>query len=700
MEVKKQILASQISVKRTLQNERAMERELSKFFKRLKGEVLSALKEYWSEYQLLQGQINLMVAPVHEAHKEYYEILEKYVKREYKLGQAEAKRNVERLQKKNRVALKATTTMPIKGFINHNKYDLFETSPRAERDLLDRTFRASEQTMNRVDNQINNIITEGYRSGKGINDISAQLSKRFDQLSSWESRRIARTEVNTSHNVATRDTYKDLGVEYTQWIAASDDRTRDSHLEVDGEIIPIDGKYSNGLGYPGDMSGPIEEWINCRCSNAPFVVPFGYMAPSFSPFRESDLIPINDEMGQEPTPEQLQTNLDSAQRALYDKYQNEIKDSKATLGSLFSTNRERIQAQHTIETTTIKLNQLKNIASGELGKGYATLWGRVAPNINPTHAEEIQWKGNNLSNLRTVDKNGRLGEFNRNEKFVKHHFKDVGLTIFESANAKQTKANEIYEAYKNLPKPMRKAREIVISEQDVVVPYNGRYARTNGYVVNEKGNNTIYQFKQTADQSKSTINHESSHMMEKDSGYHISNSQDWYEATHNDDLNLKFKGYAEEDRYPSRYAYEFTKKALSEEAHPSIKKRAYSEDFADSVDLYLRYPEAFKSKFPYRAKVIEKALDGGYDPKTTLSHAEYERQKWTKHELSDAEHDDWGRLMDKEEEGTLTSKERKKMQYYEDKYHFNKLYLDILENRDLTMEEIKEFQRLQKKHNF
>ena len=99
--------------------------------------------------------------------------------------------------------------------------------------------------------------------------------------------------MNTSHNVATRDTYKDLGVEYTQWIAASDDRTRDSHLEVDGEIIPIDGKYSNGLSYPGDMSGPVEEWINCRCSNAPFVLPYGYAAPPFSPFREEDLIPIS-----------------------------------------------------------------------------------------------------------------------------------------------------------------------------------------------------------------------------------------------------------------------------------------------------------------------------------------------------------------------------------------------------------------------
>ena len=293
MKTKREILAAQIAVKRTLKNEQGLERELSRFFKRLQKEVIQALHEYWSEYHLLQGQVNLMVAPVHEAHREYYEILEKYVRREYKLGQAEAKRNVARLERKNRMALKSATVMPIKGFINYNKDNgLFATDPKAERDLLNRTFRASEQTMSRVDNQINAIITDGYRSGKGINDIAASLNKRFDQLSSWESRRIARTEVNTSHNTATYDTYQELGVEYTQWIAANDDRTRDSHAEIDGEIIPIGAKYSNGLAYPGDMTGDISEWINCRCSNAPFVIPYGYMAPSFSPFREEDLVPI------------------------------------------------------------------------------------------------------------------------------------------------------------------------------------------------------------------------------------------------------------------------------------------------------------------------------------------------------------------------------------------------------------------------
>jgi uncharacterized protein with gpF-like domain len=88
--------------------------------------------------------------------------------------------------------------------------------------------------------------------------------------------------------------YETLGVEYTQWIAANDDRVRDSHAEIDGEIIPFGGTYSNGLAYPGDTSGDIEEWINCRCSNAPYVMPAGMMAPpGMAQFREDDLIPIS-----------------------------------------------------------------------------------------------------------------------------------------------------------------------------------------------------------------------------------------------------------------------------------------------------------------------------------------------------------------------------------------------------------------------
>ena len=291
LKAKRQILASQVANKRGLNNEKAMTRDIAKLFKQVSTEVQENLEEYWSDYQLLQGQINLITKPILDAEEEYNRILEKYIRRQYRLGSSEAERIVNNMV--DNASMKAINLQGIRAKIKKQSNQLFGTLQDAEDELLEKTFTASKRALARVTSQINQIITDGYTSGKGINVVAGMLQKRFDQLETWEAKRIARTEIHNAHNNAVMRTYNNLGVEYTQWIAADDDRTRDSHVEVDGEIIPIGSKYSNGLEYPGDTNGPLEEWINCRCSNAPFVIPYGYMAPSFSPFRESDLVPIN-----------------------------------------------------------------------------------------------------------------------------------------------------------------------------------------------------------------------------------------------------------------------------------------------------------------------------------------------------------------------------------------------------------------------
>ena len=284
LKVKKQILRNRISNARTRNNERQLERELARFFDSLGKQVQSNHEEYWSDH-LLQGQINLISKPIMEAQAEYYLILQKYNKREYNLGIQEAQRLV-------KLANKPVAEKAIKPRLS-KRLDLFATLRGAEEDLLERVFIASQATLARVDTSIKTLLTEGYQSGKGINYVSNLLVKRFDQLQTWEAKRIARTEIHNSHNTAVMDTYQELGVEYTMWISAGDDgRTRDSHLEVDGEIIPVGGTYSNDLKFPGDTDGDPSEWINCRCSNAPYVIPYGYAAPPFSPFREEDLIKI------------------------------------------------------------------------------------------------------------------------------------------------------------------------------------------------------------------------------------------------------------------------------------------------------------------------------------------------------------------------------------------------------------------------
>lgn len=302
--VKNQILASKISVIRSLNNEKALQYELNHFFQELKRTVLHELEEYYNPDFMFQGHADLILAPIFEAQQEYYNILRKFNHKEYHFGRKEGRRLVKlaRRRAKRRsisYADKASQTPSILTANIKKEDNLFGINEWSEQELLNRSFAASEKTMNRIDSDINKILSNGYREGKGINEVRNDITKRFDQLSSWEATRIARTEIHNAHNMGTMDIYQEMGVEYTQWIAAHDSRTRDSHKLVDRQIIPMGGTYSNGLRYPGDTRGPLKEWINCRCSNAPFIIPDGYIAPSFTPFKETDLIPTLDYWNQD-----------------------------------------------------------------------------------------------------------------------------------------------------------------------------------------------------------------------------------------------------------------------------------------------------------------------------------------------------------------------------------------------------------------
>ena len=282
------MLASKIALKRSENNEKQLTLELAMYFQGIEKEVQKLLQEYGHTEYLLQGQLKLILSPIKASHEEYYNIIKKYVLRVFDLGTREGDRLVEL----NTPELLAEAVM---NEIRRN--NLFGTLEYSEDKLLNEEFIATQQTLNRVDETINKIITDGYKSGKGIDAVARDLQNRFSQLKSWEARRIARTEIHTAHNQGIMKSYETLGVEYTQWKSAHDHRVRGhrktdraNHIIMDGEIIPFGGTYSNGLKYPGDKSGKIEEWINCRCSHAPYVMKPGQTPPTgMTSFTESDL---------------------------------------------------------------------------------------------------------------------------------------------------------------------------------------------------------------------------------------------------------------------------------------------------------------------------------------------------------------------------------------------------------------------------
>jgi len=149
--------------------------------------------------------------------------------------------------------------------------------------MTNNVFIASESTLERVTQEIYGIIKEAYaEQGEGINSVTEVIQEQFTELSRYEAERIARTETLKAQSSANHNRLvNNPSVDYIQWIATDDDRTRDSHVELNGEITFADGTgiYSNGLRFPGDTNGDIEEWINCRCDEVAFVPEFGMVPP-------------------------------------------------------------------------------------------------------------------------------------------------------------------------------------------------------------------------------------------------------------------------------------------------------------------------------------------------------------------------------------------------------------------------------------
>lgn len=109
-------------------------------------------------------------------------------------------------------------------------------------------------------------------------DSIPKLSKKVDEICGSNkaiATRNARTMMTGARNAGTLAAYvraEQNGMHIQkQWMAALDERTRVSHRHLDGEIKPVNEKFSNGLMHPGDTEGRPAEVYNCRCTMVPIV---------------------------------------------------------------------------------------------------------------------------------------------------------------------------------------------------------------------------------------------------------------------------------------------------------------------------------------------------------------------------------------------------------------------------------------------
>lgn len=119
--------------------------------------------------------------------------------------------------------------------------------------------------------QVTTAVTQGILQGESIPRISKRIGEVYGRGANAATR-YARTACTCAENAGRLESYKTaegMGIKLQkQWIATGDERTRDTHLEADGQTVPIDEPFIVGgekMDEPGDPSGGGEAW-NCRCT--------------------------------------------------------------------------------------------------------------------------------------------------------------------------------------------------------------------------------------------------------------------------------------------------------------------------------------------------------------------------------------------------------------------------------------------------
>ena len=124
-------------------------------------------------------------------------------------------------------------------------------------------------------NIVRREISEGIRQGLNTNKIADSISAQIKGIGKSRATTIANTEIHNSIMNGQHMTAKAAGMRKKRWITARDERVRGqkpkdiaNHIKLDNEVVDIDAKFSNGLDFPGDTTGPASEVVNCRCSMA------------------------------------------------------------------------------------------------------------------------------------------------------------------------------------------------------------------------------------------------------------------------------------------------------------------------------------------------------------------------------------------------------------------------------------------------
>lgn len=141
--------------------------------------------------------------------------------------------------------------------------------PNVVRFLERRAQRFAREVNETTWSELKKSLAEGIKAGESIPALADRVEAVMAERIRSTPETIARTEVIGASNGGTLEAWKQTDVvEGKSWLAALDDRTRDTHVAAHGQTVGLDEDFQVGgcSGPAPGQTGCAEEDIQCRCT--------------------------------------------------------------------------------------------------------------------------------------------------------------------------------------------------------------------------------------------------------------------------------------------------------------------------------------------------------------------------------------------------------------------------------------------------
>lgn len=122
--------------------------------------------------------------------------------------------------------------------------------------------------------ELTRVIRGSFDSGLTVPQTAKEIRRSFADVSKAKATMLARTDLvsmaNGGNYMAARMVFQfEAQPPLKVWLNAHDARVRPSHVEANGQKVPLESPFRVGgadLMYPGDGQAPAREVIHCRCT--------------------------------------------------------------------------------------------------------------------------------------------------------------------------------------------------------------------------------------------------------------------------------------------------------------------------------------------------------------------------------------------------------------------------------------------------